>query len=296
MPILLVVSLAEKMNISLFPFALENLVSRDGFGSSPVPRQPAHLHTQAEPGAYLRDSSRFPRRRPFIELNQPYGIGPVPSLSDHAIVYRWRSRPRVRRHSASKPPGSSKRVLPWQVTMEYLICASLSHTHCWYEVGIMLKVPTKCVVYKYLPYICVLRTGTLRYTNSILVLHTISHSSSNNSIHSIATPCKSCQRCRPSWDLRPEGTLHERETNRDLSRAPRHVDASRDALLTIGYFFCLCCTRIMLYILFFSSVRNGVGRGGALPDFSFVFFPRSADRQRDRSPPKVVFWSWQPTR
>ena len=39
------------MNISLSPFAPENLVSRDGFGS-PVPRQPAHLHTQAESGAY----------------------------------------------------------------------------------------------------------------------------------------------------------------------------------------------------------------------------------------------------
>ena len=35
----------------------EILVSRDGFGS-PVPRQPAHLHTQAESGAYLRDSSQ----------------------------------------------------------------------------------------------------------------------------------------------------------------------------------------------------------------------------------------------
>ena len=31
--------------------APENLVSRDGFGS-PVPRQPPHLHTQAESGAY----------------------------------------------------------------------------------------------------------------------------------------------------------------------------------------------------------------------------------------------------
>ena len=39
------------MSISLSPFAPENLVSRDGFGS-PVPRQPAHLHTQAESGAY----------------------------------------------------------------------------------------------------------------------------------------------------------------------------------------------------------------------------------------------------
>ena len=42
----------------------ENLVSRDGI-SRAVPRQPAHLHTQAESDAYLRDSSRVPRRRPF---------------------------------------------------------------------------------------------------------------------------------------------------------------------------------------------------------------------------------------
>ena len=35
------------MNISLSAFVPEILVSRDGFGS-PVPRQPAHLHTQAE--------------------------------------------------------------------------------------------------------------------------------------------------------------------------------------------------------------------------------------------------------
>ena len=39
--------LNREMNTSLSVFAPENLVSRDGFGS-PVPRQPAHLHTQAE--------------------------------------------------------------------------------------------------------------------------------------------------------------------------------------------------------------------------------------------------------
>ena len=50
----------RKMNISLFAFAPENSVSRDGFGS-PVPRQPAHLHTQPEYSAYLSDSSRVPR-------------------------------------------------------------------------------------------------------------------------------------------------------------------------------------------------------------------------------------------
>ena len=37
----------------------------DGFGN-PVLHQSAHLHTQAESGAYLRNSSRVPRRRPFI--------------------------------------------------------------------------------------------------------------------------------------------------------------------------------------------------------------------------------------
>ena len=127
------------MNVSLSAFAPENLVSRNGLGS-PVPRQPAHLHTQAESGAYLRDSSRVPRRRPFIYLKPPYAIGSVPSLSGHAIAYRWRSLPRVRRHRASKPQGSSERVLPWQVTMDQLICASLSQTRYWCDFG-MLKVP-----------------------------------------------------------------------------------------------------------------------------------------------------------
>ena len=127
----------ENNIIPLSPCVPENLVFRDGF-SRPVTRQPAHLHTQAESGAYLRDSSRVPRRRPFMK--PPYAIGSVPSLSGHAIAYRWRSLPRVRWHRASKPQGSSERVLPWQITMDQLIFASLSHTHYWYEVG-MLKVP-----------------------------------------------------------------------------------------------------------------------------------------------------------
>ena len=115
----------------------ENLVSRGGFSRS-VPRQLAHLHAQAESGAYVRDSSRVPRRRPIIK--PPYAIGSVRSLSGHAIAYRWRPLPRVRRYRASKPQGSYERVLPWQVTMDQLICASLSHPHYWYEVG-MLKIP-----------------------------------------------------------------------------------------------------------------------------------------------------------
>ena len=133
----------------------ENLVSRDGF-SRPVPRQPAHLHTQDESGAYLRDSSRVPQRRPFMK--PPHVIGSVPT--GHAIAYGWRSLPRVRRHRASKPQGSSERVLPWQVIMDQLIFASLFHTHYWYEVGMMLKVPADkvCVVSTFsrvwIQYVC----------------------------------------------------------------------------------------------------------------------------------------------
>ena len=98
------------------------------------------LRTQAESGACLRDSSRVPRWRPFIYFKPPYAIGPVPSLSGHAIAHRWRSLPRVRRHMTIKPQGGSKGLLPLQVTMDQLIFASLSHIHYWYEVG-MLKVP-----------------------------------------------------------------------------------------------------------------------------------------------------------
>ena len=82
-------------------------------------------------------------------MKPPYAIGSVPSLSGHAIAYRWHSLPRVRRHRASKPQGSSERVLPWQVTMDQLTYASLSHTHYWYEVG-MLKVPASSRVWFFL--------------------------------------------------------------------------------------------------------------------------------------------------
>ena len=110
-----------------------------GFGNIHVGH---HLHTQAESGAYLRDSSKVPRRRPFMK--PPYAIGSVPSLSGHAIAYRWRSLPRVRRHRASKPQASSERVLPWQVTMDQLIFASLSHTHYWYGMGMLKKYRRLC--------------------------------------------------------------------------------------------------------------------------------------------------------
>ena len=89
-------------------------------------------------------------------MKPPYANGSVPSLSGHAIAYRWRSLPRVRRHRASKPQGSSERVLPWQITMDQLIFASLSHTHYWYEVG-MLKVPAVYFLETFVLFTCILK-------------------------------------------------------------------------------------------------------------------------------------------
>ena len=150
--------LNRENNIPLSPCVPENLVSRDGF-SRPVPRQPVHLHTQAESGAYF--TGFLPSSAAASIMKPPYAIGSVPSLSGHAIVYRWRSLPRVRRHRASKPQGSSERLLPWQITMDQLIFAFLSHTQYWYEVG-MLKVPAPHVK-EYSSQPCFTSTRSLRF-------------------------------------------------------------------------------------------------------------------------------------
>ena len=131
------------ITVGLSTFAPENLISRDGFGS-PVPRQPAQFHTQAVSGAYLQDSSRVPRRRPFLYLKLPYAIGSSPEFirSRNCVPMTF---------TAESPPVNLKVVSnecylgrsSW--TNQYL-CASLSHTHYWYEVG-MLKVGT-CRVYR----------------------------------------------------------------------------------------------------------------------------------------------------
>ena len=113
------------MNIPLSPYVPDDLISRDWF-HSPVPRQPAHLHTQAESGAYLRDSSRFPRRRPFIYLNRHTPLG-------QSRVYRvtqLRTDGLHCRESAGTGPVVLKVVAVTgaailQVTMDQLMCASL---------------------------------------------------------------------------------------------------------------------------------------------------------------------------
>ena len=55
----------------------------------------------------------------------PYVIESVSSLSGHAIAYRWRSVPRVRRNSTSSPQGSSSNGSCLCITMDQLMCTSL---------------------------------------------------------------------------------------------------------------------------------------------------------------------------
>ena len=106
LPILLVVRWTGKMNISLSPFAPENLVSRDGL-SSPVPRQPAHSPRSGWIWCLLPEFPPISAAASIYIFKPPYAIRSVPSLSGHANAYRWRSTPRARRHRASKPQGSS---------------------------------------------------------------------------------------------------------------------------------------------------------------------------------------------
>ena len=46
----------------------------------------------------------------------------------------------------------------------------------------------------------------------------------------------------------------------------------------------------MRRVFYFLFSPNDQRRGGALPDFFFIFFPCSADHERDWPPCKVVFF------
>ena len=105
------------------PFAPENLVSRDRFGCT-VSCQPAHsLYITLN--LVLGILPEF-RGGVHIFLPAPHTIGSVPSLSGHAVAYRWRSLPRVRWHRASSPQGSSSNGCCPCITMDQmLLCSSL---------------------------------------------------------------------------------------------------------------------------------------------------------------------------
>ena len=96
------------------------------------------LNIQALPGTYSRDSSLSAAASIYL-CKPPYVIvGPVPSLSCHTIVYLLRSLPRVRRHRASSPHGSSSNG-----------CCLFAGHHRLINVRVSFPTPTigmKCII------------------------------------------------------------------------------------------------------------------------------------------------------
>ena len=71
------------------------------------------LHTQAESGDYLRDSTRVPRRRPFLFIHKtaiPHRVSPE-FIGSHNCVPMALTAESPPAQRASKPQGSSERVL-----------------------------------------------------------------------------------------------------------------------------------------------------------------------------------------
>ena len=111
------------------PVTPENLVSRDGF-DVPSHVSPIIRHTQAE---FRRTHGIFP----LCTTASPYTVNrhrASPECSGYAIAYRWRSLPRIHRHRASSPQGSSSRGCclfrchPGPAFVRLLF----SHTQYWY--------------------------------------------------------------------------------------------------------------------------------------------------------------------
>ena len=108
LPVLLVVSSTRKMKIFPCPRSRQMICPRET--DSAVQSSVSLLilfNTPSESGAYSQDSSRFPQRRPFIYITILHRVSP--ELIGHAIAYRWRSLPRVRRLKASSPQCSSNK-------------------------------------------------------------------------------------------------------------------------------------------------------------------------------------------
>ena len=120
------VSSTGKINF-MSPFAPdENLISRDGFGH-PIPRQPVH-------GTHSGRNLVLTRGIP-PTVNR-YRVSP--EFMGHANAYRWCLPPRVRRHKAGNPKGSSSNGCAVNSSiysgnpMEQFLCVNFSHTHYWH--------------------------------------------------------------------------------------------------------------------------------------------------------------------
>ena len=117
--LLLVVSLTGKINISLSPFAPEDLASRDRFDRL-VPRHPPHSPHPGSiwclPAGFISLSAATSI---YLYRQPPSGQSRVYQTCPAIIAYRRRSLPRVRRHRPSSAQGSPSNqwVLPLQVSL-----------------------------------------------------------------------------------------------------------------------------------------------------------------------------------
>ena len=86
--------LNRENSIPMSPCVPENLVSRDGF-SRPVPRQPAHLHTQAESDrcCWVRCRANFNVNDELYRQNYRTMRSGVLSLPGTALTSPWPTRP-----------------------------------------------------------------------------------------------------------------------------------------------------------------------------------------------------------
>ena len=109
--------LNRKINIPLSPCVPENLVSRDGF-SRPAPRQPAHLHTQAESGPYLRDPPEFRGGVYILHVQKNQNAAQIGRLSPAD-------------HERDRPPCTSTQNVRSKLSLQPMItCGMLGRSRC----------------------------------------------------------------------------------------------------------------------------------------------------------------------
>ena len=127
----------QKSNVCLSAFAPENLVSpRDGFGR-PVPR-PACSFSILRLNLVLTHGIPPDFRRGVHFFIPPTATESVPSLSGHAIAYRWRVLHKVRRRRTSSPQRSSSNECclfscpPMDQLMRMCVCVYVCVCVCVY--------------------------------------------------------------------------------------------------------------------------------------------------------------------
>ena len=101
-------SLSAEQGSLCFPCSRSHLRtwSPETGSADPSRVSPLIVDTQAQPIIWCLLTGFL--RRPYVScLHRQLPSGhPVPSFSGHALAYRWRSLPKIRRHGTSSPQGS----------------------------------------------------------------------------------------------------------------------------------------------------------------------------------------------